>query len=193
MVKELLKEHNEHKEEEKEEEEDEEDEDVEKSVSTVLDQLQAIVDSQQTLIDTQKAIGESVIELADRVKALETPTNLPLSPSGSKGEDIGAKVTVPDKYQSNSVQAGLDDDGKGHEKDEGNLKMQQKAQPVNKANFDFTTETPRPNAAGEVTKSYSQDYSPILKDARESGDLSQVARNILAGKYYVPSVDEVGF
>lgn len=200
MVKELLKEHNDY-EDEKEEEDDEEDEDddVEKSVSTVLDQLQAIVDSQSVLIETQKAIGESLIELSGRVDSIEKAgndsnmapkTDLPLQPKVQDKEDIGARVTIPDdKYQSESIQAGLDDDGEGHSKDEASVKIE-KATP----SFDFTTETPRPNAALEnVNKSYSQDYSPILKDARASGDLSQVARDILAGKYYVPSEQEVGF
>ncbi len=34
--------------------------------------------------------------------------------------------------------------------------------------------------------------SYVLKDAREGGNLSVVARNILAGKYYTPTPDEVG-
>ena len=39
-----------------------------------------------------------------------------------------------------------------------------------------------------------KDESMILKDARAQGaeGLSQVARNILAGKYYTPSEDEIG-
>ena len=198
MVKELLKENNDNEVEEKEDKKEEED-DVEKSVSSVLDQLQSIVDSQSVLIDTQKAIGESIIELAGRVDAIEKAgndsnmapkTDLPLQPKTSDKEDIGARVTIPDdKYQSESIQAGLDDDGAGHSKDEASVKIE-KSQP----SFNFTTETPRPNAALEtVNKSYSQDFSPILKDARSSGDLSQVARDILAGKYYVPSEQEVGF
>ena len=198
MVKELLKEHD-VEEEKKEEEDDEEDKDVEKSVNSVLDQLQSIVDSQATLIETQKAIGESLVELSNRVETIEKAgndsnmapkTDLPLQPKVQDKEDIGARVTIPDdKYQSESIQAGLDDDGKNTGKDEAQVKIE-KATP----SFDFTTETPRPNAAlEEVNKSYSQDYSPILKDARETGDLSQVARDIQAGKYYVPSQDEVGF
>ena len=196
MVKELLKEHDV---EEEKKEEDEDDKDVEKSVNSVLDQLQSIVDSQATLIETQKAIGESLIELSDRVDHIEKAgndsnmapkTDLPLQPKVQDKEDIGARVTIPDdKYQSESIQAGLDDDGKHTGKDEASVKIE-KSNP----SFNFTTETPRPNAALEnVNKSYSQDYSPILKDARASGDLSQVARDILAGKYYVPSEQEVGF
>ncbi len=62
-----------------------------------------------------------------------------------------------------------------------------------KSNFDFTTETPRPNAAiDSVNKSAQSDMSYVLKDAREGGNLSVVARNILAGKYYTPTPDEVG-
>jgi hypothetical protein len=124
------------------------------------------------------------------LKALETPTDLPLKPQTSASEDIGAKVVVPDTYQSNSVQAGLDDDKSGEDKpktDPSGLKMQEKS------NFDFTTETPRPNAAiDSVNKSAQSDMSYVLKDAREGGNLSVVARNILAGKYYTPTPDEVG-
>lgn len=196
MVKELLKEHDV---EEEKKEEDEDDKDVEKSVNSVLDQLQSIVDSQATLIETQKAIGESLVELSNRVDTIEKAgndsnmapkTDLPLQPKVQDKEDIGARVTIPDdKYQSESIQAGLDDDGKNTGKDEAKVKIE-KATP----SFDFTTETPRPNAALEtVNKGFSEDYSPILKDARSSGDLSQVARDILAGKYYVPSESEVGF
>ena len=59
-----------------------------------------------------------------------------------------------------------------------------------------TTETPRPAASVEtVNKSYSQDFSPVLKDARELGfqDISKIAEFIRTGKYYTPSADEVGF
>ena len=61
-----------------------------------------------------------------------------------------------------------------------------------KSNFDFTTETPRPNAAIETINKSTTDMSFVLKDAREGGNLSVVARNILAGKYYTPTPDEVG-
>ena len=120
---------------------------------------------------------------------METPTDLPLKPSTSASEDVGAKVTVPDTYQANSVQAGLDDDKHAEDKpktDPSGLKMQEKS-------FDFTTETPRPSAAVEtINKSAETDMSFVLKDAREGGNLSVVARNILAGKYYTPTPDEVG-
>lgn len=187
MVKETLKENSEIEDKKEEEDEDDNDE-VEKSVNTVLDQLQSIVDSQQSLIETQKAIGETIIDLADRVKAMEKPTDLPLKPKESDGEDIGAEVKIPtDVYASESEQASLRDDGKGTSNDKIKL---------TKSTFNFTTETPRPNASLEiVNKSYSQDFSPILKDARELGyeGLSQVAMNILKGKYYVPSEQEVGY
>ena len=40
-----------------------------------------------------------------------------------------------------------------------------------------------------------KDFSPILKDARGQGyeGLSKVAQDILAGKYYKPTEEEVGF
>ena len=143
----------------------------------------------KSLAETQKDVSSTLVGIDDRLKALETPTDLPLKPSTSASEDVGAKVTVPDTYQSNSVQAGLDDDKSGEDKpksDPSGLKMQEKS------NFDFTTETPRPNAAIETINKSTTDMSFVLKDAREGGNLSVVARNILAGKYYTPTPDEVG-
>jgi len=66
------------------------------------------------------------------------------------------------------------------------LKMQEKTEHT------FSTETPRPTT--QVQKSFSEDFSPILKDARAEGfdGLSNVARNILKGTYYQPTQDEVG-
>jgi hypothetical protein len=66
---------------------------------------------------------------------------------------------------------------------------------VQKSQHTFSTETPRPNAALETAeKSYEKDFSPILKDARENGyeGLNIVAQNILSGKYYKPSPEEIG-
>jgi hypothetical protein len=152
--------------------------------------MSTLTDVIKSLAETQKDVSHTLGSIEDRLKALETPTDLPLKPSVSATEDVGAKVTVPDTYQSNSVQAGLDDDKSGEDKpktDPSGLKMQEKS------NFDFTTETPRPNAAiDSVNKSAQSDMSYVLKDAREGGNLSVVARNILAGKYYTPTPDEVG-
>ena len=160
------------------------------TVKSGIDTLTEVV---QSIAESQLASTEAITGLANRVKALETPTDLPLSPKGTvAGDDVGAKVTVPDTYQSNSVQAGLDDDRSGDKKpasDKGGLKMQQKSQHT------FTTETPRPNAALEtVDKSIQRDSSQILQDARAGGyeGLSNVAKGILSGKYYTPSPDEVG-
>ena len=66
---------------------------------------------------------------------------------------------------------------------------------VMKSEHSFSTETPRPNSAPEtVDKSFTKDFSPILKDAREQGyeGLSIVAQNILSGKYYKPTPEEIG-
>ena len=160
------------------------------TVKSGIDTLTEVV---QSIAESQLASTEAITGLANRVKALETPTDLPLSPKGTvAGDDVGAKVTVPDTYQSNSVQAGLDDDRSGDKKpasDKGGLKMQQKSEHT------FTTETPRPNAALEtVDKSIQRDSSQILQDARAGGyeGLSNVAKGILSGKYYTPSPDEVG-
>ena len=64
---------------------------------------------------------------------------------------------------------------------------------VAKSQHTFSTETPRPNAAVEKIGESQQDFSPILKDARAEGfeGLSNVARNILKGKYYTPTDEEV--
>ena len=177
-------------------------ESVEKSFQdTVKSGFDTLTEVVQSIAETQKATQETLGGLDNRLKALETPTDLPLSPKGTAAsDDVGAKVTVPDTYQSNSIQAGLDDDRSGEKKpasDKGGLKMQQKSDDtelVEKAQHTFTTETPRPNAALETVDKSIKDESMILKDARAQGaeGLSQVARNILAGKYYTPSEDEIG-
>ena len=164
---------------------------VEKSdfQEAIKSNISTLTDVIKSLAETQKDVSSTLVGIDSRLKALETPTDLPLKPSVSATEDVGAKVIVPDTYQSNSVQAGLDDDKSGEDKpktDPSGLKMQEKA------NFDFTTETPRPNAAIEMTNKSTTDMSFVLKDAREGGNLSEVARNILAGKYYTPTPDEVG-
>ena len=174
------------------EEEEKKDDEVEKSdfQEAIKSNISTLTDVIKSLAETQKDVSSTLVGIDDRLKALETPTDLPLKPSTSASEDVGAKVTVPDTYQANSVQAGLDDDKHAEDKpetDPSGLKMQEKS------NFDFTTETPRPNAAIEtINKSAETDMSFVLKDAREGGNLSVVARNILAGKYYTPTPDEVG-
>ena len=177
---------------------------VAKSIDTLADVIQSIAESQQ-------GVEKAITEIHDRVKALETPSDLPLSPKGTQGgDDVGAKVTAPNDPYPVGEQVGLDSDRKTKnppKKDQGGLKMQEK--PVNKAEeevsepemvtkseHEFVTETPRPGANLEtVDKSLSKDYSPILKDARSNGfeGLSNVARDILNGKYYKPTAEEVGF
>ena len=167
---------------------------VKATFDTLADQMKSIAESQKSVVDTVKGIDK-------RIKALETPTDLPLSPSGNEsGDDVGADVSVPEDPYPQGKQVGLDDDGKETGKDEGKLSMQKKpvgktSKLVQKSEHTFTTETPRPNAAVEtLEKSDGQDFSPILKDARAGGyeGLSQVAREILGGKYYKPSANEVG-
>ena len=168
-------------------------EEVEKSFQeTVKANMETLTDVIQSLAETQKAVGTTLEGIDGRLKALETPTDLPLKPAVSDEEDVGAKVTVPDEYQSNSRQTSLNSDQensdgeKSPESDEGELKMQEKAEHT------FSRETPRPTTV--VEKSFSEDFSPILKDAREGGyeGLASVARNILKGTYYQPTPDEVG-
>ena len=176
--------------------------DTEKSFQeTVKSGFDTLTEVVQSIAETQKATQETLGGLDNRLKALETPTDLPLSPKGTAAsQDVGAKVIVPDTYQSNSKQVGLDSDRQGELKpasDKGGLKMQQKSDDtelVEKSQHTFTTETPRPNAALETVDKSIKEESMILKDARAEGyeGLSQVARNILAGKYYKPSEDEIG-
>jgi len=167
---------------------------VKSGFDTLTDVVQSIAESQKT---TQEVLGG----LDNRLKALETPSDLPLTPKGTAaGDDVGAKVTVPRDPYPQGVQAGLDDDRSGEDKpasDRGGLKMQKKSDEdtelIEKAEHSFSTETPRPNASIENVDKSIKDSSLILKDARAEGyeGLSQVARNILNGKYYVPSDDEV--
>ena len=177
---------------------------VAKSIDTLADVIQSIAESQQ-------GVEKAISYFDERIKALETPSDLPLSPKGTQGgDDVGAKVTAPNDPYPVGDQVGLDSDRKTKnppKKDQGGLKMQEK--PVNKAEeevsepemvtkseHEFVTETPRPGANLEtVDKSLSKDYSPILKDARSNGfeGLSNVARDILNGKYYKPTPEEVGF
>ena len=179
--------------EDKEEKEDsEESNEVEKSIDGINKNMETLTDVLQSLAETQKSVGTTLEGIDNRLKALETPTDLPLKPKTSDSEDVGAKVTVPDEYQSNSRQTSLNSDqdasdGEKHpESDEGDLKMQEKSEHT------FSTETPRPTT--QVEKSFSEDFSPILKDARAEGfdGLANVARNILKGTYYKPTQDELG-
>ena len=177
-------------------------ESVEKSFQdTVKSGFDTLTEVVQSIAETQKATQETLGGLDNRLKALETPTDLPLSPKGTAASaDVGAKVTVPKDPYPQGEQVGLDSDRQGENKpktDKGGLKMQQKSDDtelVEKAQHTFTTETPRPNAALETVDKSIKDESMILKDARAQGaeGLSQVARNILAGKYYTPSEDEIG-
>ena len=182
---------------------------VAKSIDTLADVVQSIAQSQQ-------GVEKAVSEISERVKALEKPSDLPLSPKGTQGgDDVGAKVTAPNDPYPVGDQVGLDSDRRSKnppKKDPAGLKMQEK--PVNKAEVEpeeeveksqpemvtksqheFSTETPRPGSAPEtVDKSFTKDFSPILKDAREHGfeGLSIVAQNILSGKYYKPTPEEIG-
>ena len=186
-------------EESSEESQSEEREDSEKSfVEAVKSTFGDISEQLSTVVDSQKSIIDAVSSINGRVKALETPTDLALTPKGSEsGDDVGASVKVPEEPYPQGVQAKLDDDGKGTTNDQSKLSIQGaigKSELVQKSEHTFTTETPRPNAALETVDKSAPDLSPILKDAREAGfeSLSTVAQNILKGKYYQPTADEVG-
>jgi len=195
------------------EEEDKSDEKEESSEETQKSFDEALINTLSTLTEHVKSLSDGQQLISDRIDSLEKSgnlgeaedkTELNIKPADSDEEDIGADVTVPDEYQSNSRQTGLDSDRsnndgeKSPEDDESNLKMQEKAAPrqIQKQNFNFTTETPRPNAALEsVAKSGERELNMVLKDARTEGfdGLNVVAQNILSGKYYTPSEEEAWF
>ena len=192
QVEATTKEAEDHKEEEKQKQaDDKKDEEkakaFETSVKTGLDGL-----SEQL-----KAVAESIKGIDSRVKALETPTDLPAAPAGSQGgDDVGADITVPAQPYPQGDQAGLDDDRANENAPAGDSAPSMQEKPLHKAQLSqhtFTTETPRPNAAIEKSGEGQTDFSPILKDARSEGfeGLSNVARNILKGKYYTPRPEEV--
>ena len=179
--------------------------DASKAFSKVKSSIDTLTDVVQSLAETQKGVSDTIGKFDSRLKALEKPTDLPLKPAGSAGSDndVGADVKVPDTYQSNSRQVGLDSDrkevdgAKKPQSDQGKLSMQEKAEEltsIQKSEHTFSTETPRPSAALETVDKSTGDFSPILKDARSQGfeGLSQVARDILNGKYYKPTPEEVG-
>ena len=193
------------KEQEKDGEERVEDlrEDASKAFSKVKSSIDTLTDVVQSLAETQKGVSDTIGKFDSRLKALEKPTDLPLNPKGNQGgDDVGADVKVPDTYQSNSRQVGLDSDrkevdgAKKPQSDQGKLSMQEKQNlsDIQKSEHTFSTETPRPNASLENVDKSIGDFSPILKDARSNGfdGLSQVARDILNGKYYKPTPEEVG-
>ena len=146
--------------------------------------------------------AEHLKGIDSRIKALETPTDLPAAPAGTTGSDndVGADITVPAQPYPQGDQAGLDDDRANDNAPAGDSAPSMQEKPlhkserlVSKSQHTFTTETPRPGAAVEKAGQGQTDFSPILKDARAEGfeGLSNVARNILKGKYYTPTPDEV--
>jgi len=156
------------------------------------------------LTEQVKNVADTIKGIDSRIKALETPTDLPLKPAGTTGSDndVGADVTAPAKPYPQGDQAGLDDDRVDDNKPENDATPSMQEKPLNKVSeprlvaksqHTFSTETPRPNAAIEKAGESQTDFSPILKDARAEGfeGLSNVARNILKGKYYTPTDEEV--
>ena len=176
--------------------EDKEEEEVEKSAFD--SSLQALTETIKGfdisgLKEEISGIGRKVDSFDSRIKAMETPTDLPLKPKTSAEDDIGAKVKVPDDYQSNSNQAGIreSDAENAEEKDKNNLSMQEKS--FSQSTQTFTTETPRPGAALEaVEKSSGIQLNEVLKAAREVGheDLGAVGRRILKGDFGSPEQGE---
>jgi len=164
----------------------------------------------KSVLDTLKGITAAIEKLDSRIvkqdekiKAMEEPTDLPLKPKLTDSEDIGDKTKVPDTYQSNSQQASIDDSDPQNsiETDPAKLSMQEKSREINKSKdvvkrATTQTSTPRPSAYQRVEKAIADgeaNPNPVLADARAVGyeGLSQIARNIMKGKYYVPTEKEV--
>ena len=209
------------KEEEKEKSDESKDEKYEEDMkkdksSSVLDTLSKI-ESIVTKFDTSK-LEKAIGEIGDRVKALETlktvtekameePTDLPLKPQVQSSEDIGAKVKVPDTYQSNSQQASIGDSDPQNEKpsDKGGLSMQEKTvekpTPIAKSiEIEKTAvDSYRPatfETASEILKSRGDSFNenPVLKACRETpySELGQVVgRGIMKGHFGAPLDGEV--
>ena len=175
----------------KEEESEEKDDKVEKSLDALADVIKGF--DINGLRDDISYVGETLDKFESRLKALEEPTDLPLKPKVSAEEDIGAKVKVPDDYQSNSNQAGVkdSDEENAKETDKNGLSMQEKS--FSQSEQVFSTQTPRPGAALEtVEKSAGIQINEVLKAAREVGheDLGSVGRRILKGEFGSPEQGE---
>ena len=89
-------------------------EDSEKSfVEAVKSTFGDISEQLSTVVDSQKSIIDAVTSINTRVKALEKPTDLALSPKGTQGgDDVGAKVSAPNEPYPVGDQVGLDSDRK---------------------------------------------------------------------------------
>ena len=208
-LEELYKESKEHEESEAKEDK-EEDSDANKAYdSALLETLTSLTEHVKSLTESQDAVFERIesLEKANHLGEAEDKTHLEAQPATSDSEDIGADIKAPDTYQSNSRQAGLDDDKSGDDKPEGdekNLEMQDKAnqapqepQQIQKQTFDCTTEPPRPTAAIDTSEKSNGDVelNMVLKDARSEGydGLNKVAQKILGGEYGTPSKEEAWF
>ncbi len=196
---ETVKAEDDHKEDKEKQAEDKKEDEKEKAFET------SIKTGLDGLSEQLTKFAEHLKGIDSRIKALETPTDLPAAPAGTTGSDndVGADITVPAQPYPQGDQAGLDDDRANENAPAGDSAPSMQEKPlhksespklVSKSQHTFTTETPRPNAAVEKAGESQSDYSPILKDARSEGfeGLSNVARNILKGKYYTPTPEEIG-
>lgn len=168
---------------------------VEVKTKSLEDILTALATTLETTtkagLDAQKATQESIAALGAKLeKALETPTNFAIKPKDSDNEDIGAVAVVPNKYQSNSVQAGIKDASPGapSKTDGSGLAMQEKAVPETPQENQFGTQTSTPRSGANVNPVQKSErvLNPILKEARTGKDLSLIAKEILSGKYGAP-------
>ncbi len=193
------------KEDEEESRREEDEEEVEKAYDVIADTLKAVVESQKTILESHKALVDDVNTIGSSVSKLQkaaqdgaykspsgSDASVDLKPKVQDSDDIGAEIaSVPAEPYEQGEQAKLDGDRTVDEKPSTD---QVKTLEVGKSQT-FTTETPRPNASVEtVNKSYTEDYSQILKDARSVGHdgLSEIALKIQKGDYYKPSDEEVG-
>lgn len=172
------------------------------STTALIERLATIVDksvqdstSRLSALESSLAkMEKSITELAQKPKAMQTPTDLPLEPAKDGGEehDIGAKVEAPDTYQSNSVQSGITEEDKENSTDGAGLKMQKS---IKKSNNITTTAAQRPSSGSTRSigrESLGKEPNPLLKAAREVGyaGLEQIARDIKKGVYGFPPVEE---
>lgn len=167
-------------------------ENVEKSVDEKYKAKISELENKLKSLEEEKreATYKATIEaLEAKIKAMQTPTDLPLTPKGSAGgESVGAKVKVPDVYQSNSVQAGIrdaDPENSPHS-DKPSLSMQEKADVKKSETEQVTkTETPRPSNVESPTPVSAQGNvaNEILKSARGGEELSSIASRILKGDF----------
>ena len=103
---ETVKAEDDHKEDKEKQAEDKKEDEKEKAFET------SIKTGLDGLSEQLTKFAEHLKGIDSRIKALETPTDLPAAPAGTTGSDndVGADITVPAQPYPQGDQAGLDDD-----------------------------------------------------------------------------------